>query len=191
VDITKRKQAEEELRHSNDLMRYIIEHNNGALAVHDRDMKYIYVSLRYLKDYEVEDKDIIGKHHYEVFPDLPEKWRIVHRRALRGEVLRAEEDVYEREDGSVLWTRWECRPWFEADGSIGGIIVYTEVITEQKRVELELRQLKDNLEIEVIEKTQELNERIKELERFRNATIEREFRIKELKEEIQRLKTGD
>lgn len=191
VDITERKQAEEALRHSHDLMQYIIEHNNGAVAVHDRDLNYIYVSQRYLEDYEVEDKDIIGKHHYDVFPDLPEKWRIVHQRALRGEVLRANDDVYEREDGTIIWTRWECRPWFEADESIGGIIVYTEVTTEQKRVEMELRQLKDNLEIEVIEKTRALNERIKELERFRDATVEREFRIKELREEIKQLKASN
>lgn len=50
------------------------------------------------------------------------------------------------EDGSVVWTRWECRPWHEADGSIGGIIVYTEVITERKNAEIELRQTKEYLE---------------------------------------------
>jgi PAS domain S-box-containing protein len=92
------------------------------------------VSQRYLQDYKVEEPDVIGKHHYDVFPDLPQKWRDVHQRALAGEVLSAEDDPYEREDGSVDWTRWECRPWYEADGSIGGIIVYTEVITERKQV---------------------------------------------------------
>jgi PAS domain S-box-containing protein len=39
----------------------------------------------------------------------------------------------------VDWTRWECRPWYEANGSIGGIIIYTEVITERKKVEDALR----------------------------------------------------
>jgi len=32
-----------------------------------------------------------------------------------------------RDDGSFDVTRWECRPWYEVDGSIGGIVVYTEV----------------------------------------------------------------
>jgi hypothetical protein len=31
------------------------------------------------------------------------------------------------------WTSWECRPWFEADGNIGGIIINTEVISERKK----------------------------------------------------------
>jgi PAS domain S-box-containing protein len=136
-DITEQKRAEKALAHSHDLMRYIIEHNRSAVAVHDRDLRYIYVSQRYLDDYKVKEKDVIGKHHYEVFPDLPQKWRDVHQRALAGEVCSAEDDPYYREDGTVDWTRWECRPWYQADGSIGGIIIYTEVVTDRKRAEIE------------------------------------------------------
>jgi len=187
-DITEIKKTEESLRHTHDLLRYVIEHSNGAVAVHDRDLRYIYVSQRYLKDYKIQDNDIIGKHHYEVFPDLPQKWREVHQRVLKGEVCRADEDAYEKADGTTEWTRWECRPWYEAEGTIGGIIVYTEVITQRKNEEDELRKLKTDLEIQVAEKTKDLNERIAELEHFYNATIEREFRLKELREEIKQLR---
>ena len=130
-----RKRAEDALAHSHDLMRYVLEHNRSAVAVHDRDLKYIYVSQRYLQEYNVTEHDVIGKHHYAVFPDLPQKWRDVHQRALAGEISSAEDDPYEREDGTVDWTRWECRPWYEADGSVGGFIIYTEVITERKLLE--------------------------------------------------------
>jgi PAS domain S-box-containing protein len=139
-DITERKRAEQALTHSRDLMRYIIEHNRSAVAVHDRDLKYLFVSQRYLQDYKVKERDVIGKHHYDVFPDLPQKWRAVHQKALAGEISSAEDDPYVRQDGTVDWTRWECRPWHEADGSIGGIVVYTEVITERKRAEAALRE---------------------------------------------------
>jgi len=145
-DITDRKLSEKALMHSHTLLRYIVEHTRSAVAVHDRDMKYIYVSQRYLNDYKVKEKDVIGKHHYEVFPDLPQKWRDVHQKAMRGEVSSAEDDPYVREDGSVDWTRWECRPWYEADGSIGGIIVYTEVITERKQAEKSLKETSNILE---------------------------------------------
>jgi PAS domain S-box-containing protein len=138
-DISARKQAEFELKQSSDLMRYIIQHDQSALAVHDREMRYLYVSQRYLDDYKVKDTDIIGKYHYDVFPDLPQKWRDVHKRALEGVISSSEEDSYERENGTVEWTRWECRPWYESDGTIGGIIIYTEVITERKRIENEIK----------------------------------------------------
>ena len=61
-------------------------------------------------------------------------------------------------------------------------------ITDRKMVEEELRKLKDELEIKVVEKTKELNERVAELERFHDATVDRELRMKELRNEIDRLK---
>jgi len=64
-------------------------------------------------------------------------------------------------------------------------------ITKLKEVEKELRKLKDNLKIQVEEKTKELRERIVDLEKLQEATINREFRIKELKEEIRRLNNNN
>ena len=145
-DITDSKLSEKALMHSHDLLSYIVEHTRSAVAVHDRDLNYIYVSQQYLDEYKVRMKDIIGKHHYEVFPDLPQKWRDVHQRALAGEVISAEDDQYIREDGTVEWTRWECRPWYKMDGSIGGIIVYTEVITDRKQAEIKLEETSNILE---------------------------------------------
>lgn len=136
---------EDKLKHFHSLFEYVIEHNKSAIAIHDAELRYIYVSQRYLTDYHVEDTDIIGKHHYEVFPDIPQKWKDVHRRALKGEVSSADEDLFQRQDGSIQWTRWECRPWFTAEGDVGGIIVYTEVITQFKETEVKLRRTSEYL----------------------------------------------
>jgi len=154
-DITQRKHAERERSHSVELLRYIIDHDKHAIAIFDRDLRHVYVSQRYLHDYAVGDKDIIGKHHYEVFPEIPERWREVHRRALAGEVLSMEEDSFERPDGSVDWTTWECRPWYQSDGSIGGMILYSELINERKEREQTIRQLNERLMI-LVEAIQQL-----------------------------------
>jgi len=138
-DVTEEYSMREKLKNSHYLMNYIIKHNRSAVAVHDRDLRYIYVSQKYIDDYKVKESDVIGKHHYEVFPDLPQKWREVHQKALAGEVHSAEDDPFYREDGSVDWTRWECRPWYESNGSIGGIVIYTEVINERKQKEMRLK----------------------------------------------------
>jgi len=147
-NVTALRDAEERLMHSHKLMQYIIEHSNSAIAVHDRDLRYLYVSDNYLNQYKIADHDIIGRHHYDVFPDLPQKWRDVHQRTLLGEIISGDRDPYPRADGSVDYTRWESRPWYEDDGSIGGLIIYTEVITEQVRLEQEIIKKADQLYIQ-------------------------------------------
>jgi len=128
------RRALRKLTHSHTLMNYVISHARSAIAVHDRNLNYLYVSEEYLRSYDIETGEVIGRHHYDVFPDLPEKWREVHQRSLQGEIVSAEDDVFERADGQVLWTRWESRPWYEDDGSIGGIIINTEVTSRTERL---------------------------------------------------------
>ena len=140
LDITERKRTEEQLREREEMMRYMIQHDPNAIAVYDRNLHYIAVSNRYLQDYGIEETDILGKHHYEVFPEMPQKWKDVHQRCLAGAIERNDDDYFERPDGSITYNRWECRPWYDASGQIGGIITYTEVTTERKKAEKALRE---------------------------------------------------
>ena len=52
-----------------------------------------------------------------------------------------DDDSFVRTDGTTDWLRWEIRPWRNARNEIGGIIMFTEVITERKRAEEEHRRL--------------------------------------------------
>jgi PAS domain S-box-containing protein len=139
-DITEQKRSNDALAKWQDLMQYIIKHDPNAITVLDKNLNHIFVSNRFLEDYKVQEENIIGKNHYEVFPEVPEKWREVHQRALGGEVVSSNDDFFIREDGSVEYTRWECRPWYESEHEIGGIILYTEVITEKVNIEEKLRE---------------------------------------------------
>ncbi len=140
VDITDQTKAEAELHQSRDLLAYIISHARSAIAVLDRDMRYIFVSGQFLREYQVHEKNVIGRCHYELFPDLPEKWKEAHRRGLAGEVVGAEQEPYIRPDGTTSWGSWECRPWFESGGAVGGIILSTEIISERVRAKEALRE---------------------------------------------------
>jgi PAS domain S-box-containing protein len=139
-EVAERERAEAKLSEKEARFKYIMKHNPNAIAVYDKDLHYMMVSDRYLQDYNIEEQDVIGRHHYEVFPEIPQRWREIHQRVLQGSVERADEDHFVRLDGSVDYNRWECRPWYTADGEVGGMITYTEVITERKRAELALRE---------------------------------------------------
>ena len=47
--------------------------------------------------------------------------------------LHAEEDRFERYDGRVQWLRWGIHPWYLASDQVGGIVMFTEDITERKQ----------------------------------------------------------
>jgi PAS domain S-box-containing protein len=105
-----------------------------AVAMFDRDMRYLCASGPWLKDYRL-DPSVIGRSHYEVFPQISERWKELHRCVLRGESLEATEDHFERVDGTTAWLRWKARPWRWADGEIGGAIIFSEEITARKDAE--------------------------------------------------------
>jgi len=133
VEVTARKRAEDELTASEELLRHFIRHTPAAVAMFDTEMRYLQVAERWLADYQLEGQNIIGRSHYEVFPDIPQRWHESHRRVLAGAVERCEEDPFQRADGNVEWLQWEMRPWYRPSGEIGGVILFTQVITERKR----------------------------------------------------------
>ncbi len=138
-DITERMQVEEELQQSRDQLRLFIKHAPAALAMFDREMRYVAVSQRWLRDYSLTNSDILGRSHYDVFPDLPERWKEEHRRGLAGEAAAEDEDSFERADGTKIWLRWEILPWRAGDGTVGGIVILTEDITRFKQSEQRLQ----------------------------------------------------
>ena len=139
-DISARQQAERELRASEERLRLFIEHAPVAIAMFDHEMRYLAVTHRWLADYHLSTTDVVSLSHYQVFPEIPDRWRAAHERGLHGEVQSVEEDEFKRLDGSTQWLRWAIHPWYTADGAIGGIIIFTEDITERKLVNAKLRE---------------------------------------------------
>ena len=140
------KVAQEARYESEERLRLFIEHAPVALAMFDHDMRYLAVSRRWITDYGLSDRDVIGQSHYEILPEIPERWRAVHQRGLEGEIVREEEDLFQRADGTERWVCWEMRPWKTDEGHVGGIVIFTEDITERKMVEQELRNHQAQLE---------------------------------------------
>ena len=165
-DITERKLGEMALQENKERLKLFIEYAPAALAMFDRDMRYLAFSQRWRSDYNMGDGNFLGVCHYDVFPEIGEEWKTIHRRCLAGEVIRADEDRFERADGNIQWLRWEVRPWHQAGGAIGGIAMFTEDITYRKQAEAALQQLNADLEKRVAERTAELKMLNQSLESF-------------------------
>ncbi|MBK8945986.1 MAG: PAS domain S-box protein [Ignavibacteriae bacterium] len=146
-DITERKQSAEKILREKNILRLFIQYAPAAIAMFDNEMKYVSVSKRYCLDYNISDENIIGKSHYEIFPEIGDNWKQIHKQCLAGKTEKCDEDQFLRMDGNIDWVRWEIRPWYENKDQIGGIILFSELITNQKNAEEKIRLSEERLKV--------------------------------------------
>ncbi|MBM9577775.1 response regulator [Leptospira sp. 201903070] len=142
-DIDERKKTEIALFKERSRLLAFVEHAPAAVAMFDTEIRYIAVSERWIAEYHLQGRNIIGLSHYEVFPNISKEWKETHQRCLSGEVLKNNEDVW-RPAGweHDQYLRWEVRPWYQLDGTIGGIMMFTQDITESCVQREELKKAK-------------------------------------------------
>ena len=141
VDVTEQRSAEHQLKHAHARLEAFIKHVPAAVAMFDTDMRYVAHTDHWLHDYNLGHTSLVGRSHYDVFPEVPQRWRDKHQRILAGATESCDEERFLRHDGPENTLRWEVRPWYLPDESIGGMIMLTEEISERKKMQDELWKL--------------------------------------------------
>lgn len=139
-----------ELSKRNESNRVFIELAPSAIAMFDNEMRYLAASKQWLSDYGLQNTEIMGRSHYDIFPEIGEEWKAIHKNCLAGQEQKREEDSFVRLDGTVQWLTWEVRPWYITKGEVGGLLMYTADITLQKEREQQQRKTE-----EILKKTSE------------------------------------
>ena len=145
-ELLERIRTEQELLEKQKLLQTMIEETPAAVAMFDTQMRYIAYSGRWLIDYRLGNRNLKGLSHYEVFPEIGEDWKLIHKRCMAGATDSREEAPFPRADGTQDVLRWVVQPWQKGNGEIGGILMLTEVITDRIRAQEERRSLRDQLQ---------------------------------------------
>jgi PAS domain S-box-containing protein len=114
-----------------ELLQIFIKETPTAIAMFDRDMNYIATSQRWCDDFKLDKGTLEGRNHYEIFPEIPEHWREVHRRCLDGASEEHAGELFERADGTRQWIAWTVKPWSRTDSGfqVDGLIMFSEDLT--------------------------------------------------------------
>jgi ABC-type amino acid transport substrate-binding protein len=182
MDVSDRKSVEENLRNERQRFKQILDEFPLGIHIVDKDYNMEFLNSRMVKEFGKHNGELCYEYLYNL--NSPCK-NCNHDKVIKGEACV---QMWKSDKNGKLYEVYDI-PLNNVDGTISRLEVFLD-ITDKKAAENELLDLKNSLEEKVIEKTKELNERIVDLERFHEATINREIRMKELKEEIKRLKGG-
>ncbi|MEQ8239101.1 MAG: ATP-binding protein [Cyclobacteriaceae bacterium] len=120
-----------------------VDRSPAAIAMFDLNMDFMFVSQRWVEDYHTNWRQLVGYNFYEVYAENARIWRPIHEDCLRdGIVSSGKEDPITIKDGSVSWIKWEVRPWYISKEEIGGLLMFTTDVTENRQKLIELNNAK-------------------------------------------------
>ncbi|MDP6953693.1 MAG: PAS-domain containing protein, partial [Alphaproteobacteria bacterium] len=172
VDITERKQAEQQFVKQRNLLQAIVDSVPAIITVKDRDLRFLMVNRRQAEELGCAPEEAIGKHRDE-FPRRgiqPEEDRrytqeqFDHEREVLDTGLPRlfHEESFTYDSGIVEQRLVSKIPLHDVDGAIYAILTVALDITERKNAEDALRQARDELEAKVEERTGALQMEIAE-----------------------------
>jgi PAS domain S-box-containing protein len=132
-----------------------------AMARFDSKMNYLFATDRWMTDYGLSEKNILGRNHYEIFPDVPKDLKKIYRKAFRGEVQRGSEYPFIRKNGRVDHVNWIAFPWYDFNQTIKGIDILSEFVTSQIEAERELSIVKQQFDLRLKQETLQFHKLLK------------------------------
>ncbi len=142
VEITERKQAEEDLRRSETFINSVVENLPHMIFVKDaQDLRFVRVNKAVEDLLGYAKHELIGKNDYDCFPkDEADFFTAKDREVLAdGHLLDIPEEPIRTRDGTMRYLHTKKIPIVDHDGIPQYLLGISEDITDRKRTEDELK----------------------------------------------------
>jgi PAS domain S-box-containing protein len=156
-DITENKQAEKNLRESEERFRAIINQATAGIVRDDVDGRLVFVNQAFCEMLGYTEAELMGKTIGQLThnDDIEENKRLFDRMRVEGISFQIEKRLI-RQDGSILWANVSVSPILDAAGKPESAIAVVVDITRRKQAEEALQQLNLQLESRVERRTAQL-----------------------------------
>ncbi|MDM8515186.1 response regulator [Desulfobacterales bacterium HSG16] len=157
-DIEERCLVEAQLQEMNQTLASLIQASPIPIIAMDMDGKIMIWNQAAEKTFGWTEEDVLGREN-PIIPKANQKeFRQLHEKALRGEQLPYTELIRKKKDGSMIEVSLSRSLIRDADGNLTGIFALVSDITERKKTEKILRNLAEELEERVTQRTWQLKE---------------------------------
>jgi len=156
-DITDRKEAQEQLRESEQRLRAIYETSPDPIGLFDAQANILLMNQAAVKTFGYQTaQEMVGMNAMEFFlPEDRESMKMNNMKVLEtGSQLNLEYRLLKK-DGTLFPAQFSCAALYGANGAPSGIVAITRDISEAKRTEEALLKYRDHLEEMVRERTEE------------------------------------
>ena len=189
IDISERVKAQQHLKQSEEKLRLAIDNSPLGITINDMQGNFISVNKAYEKIVGYTEIELLKMNFFDLtHPDYHPKNRELFEKMVKNQAPGYGIDKkYIHKNGGSVDVRIHAGSIHNEKEEVLFGMAFTEDITERKHNEEELNKHRLHLEDLVKERTLELEEKNEDLERFNKLFVGREFRIKELKEQIKEL----
>jgi len=133
-DITERVQADNLSASRGNLLKSLLKNIPAAIAVLDRSMTYLAVSDHWVVGHGHKSaRELIGKSHYALRPEVGPQHKADHERVLAGEVVRSARGFLRDGNGNAITQVCTLAPWLTPGGEVGGIIIMLPSVDQSQK----------------------------------------------------------
>jgi PAS domain S-box-containing protein len=131
IDITRRKQAEEELIHTKQLLESFIQNTLDAICIMDTEGRVMKVNRAFEQLYGWTEEELLGKEPPNVPAHLQEEMRSMNDSVKAGHAVKGLETVRTRKDGGTVRISLNLSPIRDENGKVVSIASSARVVSEK------------------------------------------------------------